>query len=209
MDPATFQKTYKELPNSQRHCLGWWTRLFLGPGARLFASQDHLLNIAQPMFQESWQRLHYENILGIVVTRSGKYVQYNIFWAVLVVFCISFGYYFFDTSQSFSSGEFFSNLAIFIWCLIIFPVFYLCTNLIKGPTCTVSVVTAVQPYEIEALRRKKIADQVIPDLERIIRAYQQPATPQSPPPTPTSTPAEESPIQSEQASMTTAPETGD
>ena len=186
MTREEFRSSYRVLPYAVRHTGGLWGRVFMGRGARIYMGGDHLLNIQQPLLQETWQQLYYENILGISVTPTRRWHWYSVYWIFIAV-CILLAGAFLLTNP-FTEGA-----SLFVWGTLVFPLYYLCVNLYLGQTCSVSIITAVQPYEISALRRIKVANRVLPDVQQVIHSAQvamgvgAPAPPQAAPQQPPAT----------------------
>lgn len=175
MTRQEFDAQYTVYPAAIRHCMGLWGRIILGRSARLFRGPDHFLNIPQPFFVEQWQRLHYSDIKAVVQTRTKRWIWHATFWGCIsaILFLI----------MLMTAGLSFELVTAPFWVLLLICLYYLAANLVMGPTCTVSIVTAVQAYDIPALRREKVAKKVLPEIGQLIRQAQaqQPPVPEAAP----------------------------
>ena len=130
---------------------------------RVYLGSDHLLAVVG-YYSESYRRFFFRDIEAIVYRDTRRGPIMNLFCATVIVLCL-LGILSDDAGFEFI-GWFFglSTLVIFVW------------NLIKGPTCSCSMVTAVQNERLGCVSRRRRFNRLLATLLPEIDAAQ-PAIP--------------------------------
>lgn len=163
---------YRKLTR-MRNGLGTRTQLWLGP--------DHLLHINSTGYTESYRRFYLRDIQSLLIVHTSfrTYAHLALAVLLLVILLIIRG----------SDG---GVVGYAITCGIFLPFFL--WNQLRGPSCRVVVVTAVQQENVRALSRLPKTRRVLAQLKPLIEAAQAdlataatlaaPATPGTTPPMP-------------------------
>lgn len=112
---------------------------------RVYLADDHVLEVCEGSFNESYRRFILQDIRSFTIERTATYMWFNsilaawgtLLWAILVL-----------------SGVGFALSILFSWLL---PALLLTVNLLRGPTCRCRIATGVQTTVLGALRREKTA----------------------------------------------------
>lgn len=127
---------------------------------QLWIGQDHLLSVDQYgfffTFHEKYRRFYYSDIQGITVQETTASRKWTVLWSVLSIVmlgCSALVHSLWETSAG----------APWITAAMVAPcVFFLMLNLWRGPSCRVTIHTAVQSELLPSLNRIKRARQFLP-----------------------------------------------
>ncbi|MBX7258039.1 MAG: hypothetical protein K1Y02_16885, partial [Candidatus Hydrogenedentes bacterium] len=144
-------------------------RTLLTPGKTqaLYAGPDHLLLLSTSMFAESYKRFYYGDIQAITVRKTSTGAVWN---AVLSIgLALLAGFIPVALNLGTEGWLALSGIAI---VFAVFALLLLVTNLILGPTCECSILTAVHEERVVALGRLWQARKAIASLRPIIDTVQ-------------------------------------
>ena len=150
--------TYRKLPGKKKH--------FLMGVHRLWAAEDHLLQVHSRVGTEYYQRFYFKDIQTLIArkTVSGKIHSILLAVVVLVLAVPAF------QLDGWASIFFYCMAALFLGILLI--------NWFLGPTCRTHLKTAVQQELVPSLYRLKTATRVMNQLRPHIQAAQGSLTPE-------------------------------
>jgi hypothetical protein len=143
---------------------------------RLWAAEDHLLNMVSKEYSESCKRFYLNDIQAIVITRTRTGRLWNIILAILLLLAalaVLIIYLSLVRSEEAHGPEF------ILAPLVALPLIGLINNVILGPTCKTRLYTAVQVEELAPLSRLRTAEKVVDELKPMIEAAQGRLTPES------------------------------
>jgi hypothetical protein len=167
-------RPYKRLPGRRFLSMAGKQTLWLG--------RDHLLSVCSSGFAEQYRRFFLRDIAAITVQRTRRWMIGNI---VLGTILGIFGLIAVAVLGSGAGAE--TGFATFLLVMVVGPSLVgLVVNLLRGPTCSVRIQTAVQTREIPAVGRLKAADKLLAELTPLIQAAQLVSPPPPPPPPPSS-----------------------
>jgi hypothetical protein len=123
--------------------------------------EDHLLAVDSNGFSEDYKRFYFSDIQAIITRRTRRGTTWSVVLALILV-CFLMGALFLENERAriffwFFSGTFFVFLFI---------------NILRGPTCTCHIMTAVQEDELPSLNRLRVAWKVIGKLRLAIEKVQ-------------------------------------
>ena len=143
-------KEYKRLPGKKRGFLGI-SKLWLG--------KDHLLRVSHRMVVEEYKRFYFGDIQAIIISRNHRGLIQRIILAILAaIFLLS----------AWSAGY---GFRIFFMVMASLSVLLALIDILRGPTCSTWVQTAVQTEKLESLNRlrtaRKVLDRIRPLIENV------------------------------------------
>ncbi len=144
-------KEYRRLPGKKRGFLGIFT-LWLG--------KDHLLSVSHRMVVEEYKRFYFGDIQALIVSKNNRGLTQRIILAILgAIFMIS---------------AWPSSIGFRIFFIVTGAVFFLLAliDVLRGPTCTTWVQTAVQTEKLESLNRLKNARKALDRVRPLIESVQ-------------------------------------
>jgi len=132
---------------------------FLRRGNSVWIADDHLLSVEFRWFLESYHRFAYRDIQALLLrkTVTGAIVNVLCGFVVTIWFLASLG-----SAEGFAAGLVPGGLCVFV----------LVANVLRGPTCDLRIVTAVQSRRLHGLRRLNEARRAIAEIEPFILAAQ-------------------------------------
>ena len=142
---------YRRLP-------GWGPRrtgLFSGVGARcrLYLGEDHILAVDNHWLSEDYKRFYFADIQAIITRKTKRWIAEGLV-VVLVAACMAgLSLLLFDRSRP--MGGVWMGLSLML-------LLYLIYHLLRGPSCTCHVVTAVQEDLLPTINRLRISRKVVP-----------------------------------------------
>jgi hypothetical protein len=128
--------------------------------SRLWLGRDHLLLVSGSGFGEDYRRFYYKDIQALVVSGNKK----STYFTVVCSLCISL---FFILSMASDSVR-----AVIFLVFSFAGLLLLAINLIKGPTCTCMLYTAVSRQELPSLNRFATAKKALVLIRPRIEATQ-------------------------------------
>jgi hypothetical protein len=173
-------RPYKRLPGRRFLSLAGKQTLWIG--------RDHLLSVSSSGFGEQYRRFFLRDIAAITVQQTRRWMIWNV---VLGVVAGVFGLIAVAVLGSGAGVE--AGFATFFLVMVVAPSLVgLVVNLLRGPTCSVRIQTAVQTSEIPAVGRLKAAEKLLAELVPLIQAAQPvgPPHPSSPVPESAGAPAD-------------------
>ncbi len=174
-------RPYKRLPGRRFLSMAGKQTLWLG--------RDHLLSVCSSGFAEQYRRFFLRDIAAITVQRTRRWMIWNLILGGTVLFIVLLGMALALSGVLPAVDQLAGDLLI---ALVFLPSFLaLLVNLLRGPTCSVRIQTAVQTREIPAVGRLKAADKLLAELTPLIQAAQlvsPPPPPSSPVPEPPAAP---------------------
>ena len=143
-------------------------------GAGLFGvstfwlAPDHLLVVEVSGYVEKYRRFYFRDIQALIVQQTNL----RLLWGLGLGACIAvlLGILMLVTLGSSSADP--GTVGVFVVFMLCLGV-PLLVNILRGPTCTVSVRTAVQTQKIPNLTRRKKADKLVELLKPVIAAAQE------------------------------------
>jgi cell division protein FtsL len=135
---------YKRLPGRNSVIV----RLFLR--CSLYSGDDHILAIYNKVFSEYYKRFYYSDIQAFITRKTKIREAWTIVFAFLMACTLP--------------GALLPNdetLRLFFWILCVIFLFLLVINILRGPTCTCHIVTAVQVEKLPSLNRLRVANKAI------------------------------------------------
>lgn len=134
---------------------------------------DHLLVVEVSGYVEKYRRFYFRDIQALIVQQTSL----RLWWSLGLGACIAvlLGILMLVTLGSGSTDT--VTVSVFVVFMLCFGV-PLLVNILRGPTCTVLVRTAVQTQKIPNLTRRKKAERLVEILKPVITAAQEapPAT---------------------------------
>jgi hypothetical protein len=151
------EKEYRKLAGRGRRKgeLFAWQTLWLG--------RDHILQVEHTGYSEDYKRFYFGDIQSIVITKTDRARVWSFVLAGLLVVGLVLG-------VTLGVGN-----AVWLYLslgIIALTILFLSINLIKGPSCTCFVQTAVQREQLASLRRVKKARRVMTGLRELIGSTQ-------------------------------------
>ena len=146
---------YKRLPGRNPLII----RLFFR--CSLYIGNDHILAIYNKVFSEDYKRFYFSDIQAIISRKTQSGAAWNIVLAFLIA-CILPG-------ALLPNDE---SLRLFFWILCGILLVMLAINILRGPTCTCAIVTAVQVDRLPSLHRLRTARKAINTIRRAIEKVQ-------------------------------------
>ncbi len=127
----------------------------------LWLADDHVLSVDKHAFSEDYKRFYFRDIQAIVFGKTRRGAVWN---AVLSVFVALWLWLMFLQD---------SNEGRIAW-LIVAVIFFvlLLINVLRGPTCTCQLITAVHKETLPSLNRIHTAEKVLGILRQRIRGAQ-------------------------------------
>jgi hypothetical protein len=149
---------YKRLPGRGPRTRGIITAV--RSRCSLYLGDDHILAVDNNGFSESYKRFYFSDIQAFITQKTRRGAVWNIVLAVMIA-CSLVGALFFEEE----------SLRILFWILSGIFFALLLINILKGPTCTCHIVTAVQVDKLPSLNRLRVARKVIdairPSIEKV------------------------------------------
>ncbi|MFN7922047.1 MAG: hypothetical protein U0Q16_18230 [Bryobacteraceae bacterium] len=139
-------------------------RRTLGGSSRLWLAPDHLLVVSTHLVTEKYRRFRFEDIQALVITHrpSRAVIQYALLFLALSFFI---GFLF----RVQSAG---GRVALTILFAPILAALF--TDIVRGPRCRCTLVTAVSSLDLPSVSRVRVAEKVVGDLAPVIEAAQPP-----------------------------------
>jgi hypothetical protein len=150
--------TYRKLPGKKKH--------FLMGVHRLWAAEDHLLQVHGRFGTEAYQRFYFKDIQVLITHKTAAGKIYNALLTALVLLLVLPAF----QLDGWASIFFYCMAALFLLILLI--------NWLLGPTCRTHLRTAVQQELLPSLYRLKTATKVMNQLKPYIQAAQGNLTPE-------------------------------
>ena len=127
----------------------------------LWLAEDHVLSVDNHVFSEDYKRFYFRDIQAIVMRKTRRGAVWNV---VLSVFLALWLWLMFLER---------SNEGRIAW-LIVVVIFMalLAINVLRGPTCSCQLITAVHQEMLPSLNRMKTAEKVLSILRQRIRSAQ-------------------------------------
>lgn len=167
-------------------------RTGLGTYSSLWMAADHLLEVTSSGVHESYARFYFRDIRGFFTRKTRVYTHAN-----LIAGCIALigglvvGQGFYRPSTT-GSGE-----GIILGILLLVPAgLVLIVNLVRGPSCKVTVVTGLQQPVVRSLSRRRKLAKVMRRIEPLIREAQRDMVPRAAPTDEQTAPPLEPPLSS-------------
>lgn len=141
-------------------------RAGLGSYSSLWMAADHLMVVTSMGFNESYRRFYFRDIQAFFVIKSSRYFFFNLVAGLIALVTGAW-----MVNAMVQAGgwkvDFVGMLFLVVpsWMVLI-------VNLVKGPSCRVMVITALQKTELKPLSRRRKARQVMAKIEPLIRAAQ-------------------------------------
>jgi hypothetical protein len=133
--------------------------LWLGP--------DHLLQVDNAGYTETYKRFHFQDIQAIIVRKTKRFMVWNVILALPACACLL------AVLPNLNGPNRSEPMAITCGVIAGLFLFFLLINLALGPTCTCQMQTAVQTEEIPALRRVRKTRKVLNRIYPLITAAQE------------------------------------
>ena len=132
----------------------------------LWIGSDHLLSITNRGYSEDYKRFYYRDIRALLVRKTLAYVAGNsILGALAGIFVLLhvLGFTVWNWEEA-------PHIGVGFWTAL-FLIFFL-THLLRGPTCAVSLYTAVHAEPLPSLSRIRVARKAIAILRARVEAVQ-------------------------------------
>lgn len=118
---------------------------FAGFNEQAALQDDHLLVVTTRGFVERYRRIKFEDISGILVCRDRRWLYWMLIPLAEIVVALFMIFYI-------QQAKLWMPLEIFyLWMVL--AVIKAALNLAAGPTCTVTIQTAVQQFQLDSLHR--------------------------------------------------------
>jgi hypothetical protein len=127
----------------------------------LYLAGDHILAVDNTGFFENYKRFYFADIQAFITQKTKRGTVWNIVLVVMIACSLA--------GALFSEEE---SLRILCWILSGIFLAFLLANILRGPTCTCNIVTAVQVEKLPSLNRLRVARKVIDTLKRSIERAQ-------------------------------------
>jgi hypothetical protein len=150
--------TYRKLPGKKKH--------FLMGMHRLWAAEDHLLQVHGRVGTEDYQRFYFKDIQALIAHKTAAGKIYNALLVALVLLLVL------------PAFQLDGWASIFFYCMAALFLIILLVNWLLGPTCRTHLRTAVQQELLPSLHRLKTAVKVMNQLRPHIHAAQGDLTPE-------------------------------
>lgn len=141
--------------------IGIFVFLMRGRRVRLWLGSDHLLSVDFDGYNEYYKRFRYEDIQSIIVRKTNDAKLANRAAIFALIACIVLG----AVSTELAWKVFFAILMAGAGLILV-------VNMIRGPTCSVWLKTAVQNEELVSLKRLRDAEAALGILRQRIQAAQ-------------------------------------
>ena len=139
----------------------------LGSYASLWMAADHLMVVTSVGFSESYQRYFFRDIQAFFVLKSSRYFYFNLVAGLITFLTGLWAGVGIVQAGGWDAGPT-AIMFVFVPALAV-----LITNLIKGSSCQVKVITALQKTELAPLSRQRKTRKVMAKIEPLIREAQQ------------------------------------
>ncbi len=133
----------------------------------LWRGGDHLLCIDSSGYTESYKRFYYRDIQAITIVATKRRVVWNWILAIPTILCLALLF----SALSFRNYWEDGIVIVYTVSALLFGV-PLLINLVRGPTCTCYLRTAVQTEELPSLSRVRRARKALDRLRPLIAAAQ-------------------------------------
>lgn len=155
---------YAPLPGKGRALISSFAS---GEFQRLYSAEDHLLVVRTNYGEETYKKFFYNDIQAITLKSNSDRIIVGTFHGLIIGFVMFLALL---VAQSFGTDA----APVFVVMLIVsvLPIYLFVKNLVLGPTCTVTLHTAVQQEELTALRRQNAALKSIAIIDENIRLSQ-------------------------------------
>lgn len=131
----------------------------LGALSQLWQGPDHLLHISSTGYAESYRRLYFRDIQGMLIVHTGRRAYLHVALGVVLLFVVlavsSFARSWIPWVVTFGGFA-----PLFLW------------NQLLGPGCRVVVITAVQQENVKALARLPKTRRILSAVTPIIQTAQ-------------------------------------
>lgn len=149
--------------------------------ARLYIAADHLMLVGLSAWNESYRRFFFRDIQAFVIRKTQWGILYSALWLL--------GFFSFAAVALMLEDV----GAVFFWCVASVFLIGLVVNIVRGPTCSCYVKTAVQTTRIAPLSRIKGSQRFLEQLKPLLaQAQGSPAPPSAAVPPATGTTASSS-----------------
>lgn len=128
--------------------------------ARLYLAADHLMLVGLTAWNESYRRFFFRDIQAFVIRKN----QWGIFYSALWLL----GFFSFAAIALMLEDV----GAVIFWCIAAVFLLGLVMNILRGPTCSCYVKTAVQTTRITPLNRIKRSQRFLEQLKPLIAQAQ-------------------------------------
>jgi hypothetical protein len=138
------------------------------PRVSLWLGSDHLLQVQTQGVTETAKRFYFRDIQAIVIQQTARQSIWNVVLSLPLIICL------FGIIASLRSTE-----GVIVWSIfagiLLLP---LAINLVRGPTCTCLLRTAVQTENLGSISRIRQARKVLNKIRPLIEAAQGQLTPE-------------------------------
>jgi hypothetical protein len=134
---------YRALPGSAPSFSVGFTR------NSLWLGNDHVLFIKRHGYVEDYKRFYFKDIQAILIRRTSAFVVLNMVFGVLLLSCLILHY----LGAMAWGWDPIGHVFLGIWTVLLFLM--LGINIIKGPTCSTSLHTAVHAEQISSMSRTR------------------------------------------------------
>jgi hypothetical protein len=117
---------------------------------RLYLGTDHILAVDNHRFSEDYKRFYFRDIQAFVIRRDNRLLVSAAIQAVVLLIFLALGLA--ALSEPFR---------VFWWSVASICLIFLVINLLRGPTCTCRITTAVQEDVLPSLNRIEVTRKVI------------------------------------------------
>ena len=132
----------------------------------LWLGSDHLLQVDNSGYTETYKRFHFQDIQAIIVRKTKRFMIWNVILALPA--CASL----LAMLPNLNGPHRSEPMTITCGVIAGLFLFFLLINLALGPTCTCLLQTAVQTEEIPALRRARKTRKILNRIYPLITAAQ-------------------------------------
>lgn len=137
----------------------------------LYAAPDHLLILDTTGYAEEYRRFYYRDIEAITVHRTRVWRNRNLLWGILAGLAVTSG------GVLYVSGGALTWLGYWVWGVSGCFALPLLLNVVAGPTCEVTIRSAIRSEVLPSLGRVRVMEAVLPGIRERILAAQSPGTP--------------------------------
>jgi hypothetical protein len=150
------------MPDAPYQRLSRWQTFALLGSSSLWLGADHLLLVQHTGYSETYKRFYFSAIQSVSVRRTRTRTIYNLvvgtFAAFFLVAALS------STDEVPALAGFGSIAALLLAVVAI--------NSVRGPTCRVSIKTAVQTVDVPSVSRLRAARKILDHIRPLITARQ-------------------------------------
>ena len=127
----------------------------------LWLADDHLLSVDNRLFSEDYKRFYFRDVQAIVLCKTRRGAVWNAILGTMVALWLLIMF-----AQDTNEGRitWLVAAAIFLVLLLI--------NVLRGPTCSCQLITAVHKETLPSLHRLKTANKVLDILRQRMREAQ-------------------------------------